>query len=95
MNGPSLLAEFFSAGFRMLLMFLSHPVTVGSVIFMLCGIALAWLFDCLSRHFEKYKDTLECVSVLVAGVGVILWITFIFWESGAYAAFDASWKGMW
>lgn len=94
MSGFSLLGEFFSAGLRLLLQFLSHPVTVGAIILIGCT-ALFCSFLCfMGEKFPKRKDSFEAWSFLVFLGGIALLLAFLLYGIDA-DPFVTAWKEAW
>ena len=94
MSGLSLLGEFFSAGFHLFLQFMSHPVTIGSLILGVCTLALCCFLGFLANRLPKYKDVLEALCFAVFIVGFALWFAFLIYGSGA-GSFLAEWESRW
>lgn len=82
MSGLSLLGEFFSAGFRLFLQFMSHPVTIGSFILVSCTLALCFFLCFLGTRFPKHEDTLFGLATAVFLIGFALWFAFLIYTSG-------------
>ena len=94
MSGLSLLGEFFSAGFQLFLQFMSHPVTIGSLIRGVCTLVLCCFCGFLANRFPKYKDALEALGFVVFIVGFALWFAFLIYGSGA-SSFLTAWESRW
>lgn len=94
MSGLSLLGEFFSAGFRLLLRFMSHPVTIGSLILVSCTLALCSFLCFLGTRFSKYEDILFGLTIAVFLIGFALCIAFLSY-GGVADAFLAAWESRW
>ena len=94
MSGLSLLGEFFTAGLRLFLQFISHPVTIGSIILMVCAVLLSFFLCFIGAMFPKYKDSLECCSLLVFLGGIVLLFGFLIYGIDA-DPFVTAWKEAW
>lgn len=87
MNGLSLLGEFFVTGFRLLWLFLSHPITIGAVIMFFVLWALSELPVWLAMRFKNfpYRNLFYSVSEFISVSGTILFCGYLF-----YALFFSS-----
>ena len=81
MSGPSLLAEFFSAGFSLVVQFFCHPVTVGAIILGVPPFVLTFVIAIIQEHCENVQISsfLDSVDLFCFVVGMLLLGAFLLW----------------